>query len=177
MKKHKLNYWDIFNYLLYAMVVIFALLAISSKFSLGGIKLLTVKSGSMEPTIKTGSMVIVKSFYYYQVGDIVTFKNLDNSLETTTHRIVKSEVIEGQPVFTTQGDANNIPDLTKLTPDRIVGKIKFKLPFFGYAVAFARTWPGVIILIVVPATIIIYDEINNLKKEWALRKKPKKKVI
>lgn len=46
-------------------------------------------SGSMEPTIPTGSLIISKPVAQYQVGDIVTFKspNAKNSLDRTTHRI------------------------------------------------------------------------------------------
>lgn len=175
MKKKKTNYWNILTYIIYAIVIIFAILAISAKFSIGGIKLLVVKSGSMEPTIKTGSLVIDKTESIYKIDDIVTFKNRDKPLETTTHRIVGEEIISNIKVFKTQGDANGTPDSAKLLPDQIVGKVIFKIPFLGYIVAFARTWPGVIILIIIPATIIIYDEINNIKKEIILRKKKGRK--
>lgn len=165
----KLN--PIISYLLYSLVIIFVFLAISARFSFFGIKLLVVKSGSMEPTIKTGSLVIDKHSSNYIVGDIITFKNRDKPLETTTHRIVGEDNQEDVKLFTTQGDANNSSDSEKITQDQIIGKVFFKIPFFGYVVAFSRTLPGLIILIVIPATIIIYDEILNIKKEIILRKK------
>jgi len=175
MKKKKFNYWKIINYVIYAIVIIFAFLAISAKFSFFGIQLLVVKSGSMEPTIKTGSMVIDKSKEDYQIEDIVTFKDREKPSETTTHRIINKETQGNIELFTTQGDANGSPDSIKVNRNQIIGKVIFKIPYFGYVVAFARTWPGVIILIIIPATIIIYDEINNIKKELALRKKGGKK--
>lgn len=169
----KLN--PIISYLLYSLVIIFVFLAISARFSFFGIKLLVVKSGSMEPTIKTGSMVIDKSEDNYQIGEIVTYKGRENPQETTTHRIINEEIQNEIKFFTTQGDANNAPDSEKVVQDRILGKVIFKIPYLGYLVAFTRTLPGLIIFIVVPATIIIYDEILNIKKEIILRRKAKKK--
>ncbi|MCX6806876.1 MAG: signal peptidase I [Candidatus Berkelbacteria bacterium] len=171
MKKN--NYWNILTCIIYAVVIIFAFLAISSKFSIGGIKLLVVKSGSMEPTIKTGSMVITESQADYTIDDIVTFKNREKPEETTTHRIVNEEYQGNLKLFITEGDANGSPDSNKVLPDQIVGKVIFKIPYFGYAVAFSRTLPGLIILIVIPATIIIYDEINKIKDEIKKRRKIK----
>jgi len=169
--KKKINYWKILTYFVYAIVIVFAFLAISAKLSIGGVKLLVVKSGSMEPTIKTGSLVIDKSKDNYQIGDVVTYKGRENSQETTTHRIVDLEYQGNIILYTTQGDANGSPDSEKVTQDRIMGKVMIAVPYFGYVVAFTRTLPGLIILIVIPATIIIYDEVNNIKKEIVLRRK------
>lgn len=169
----KTNYWKILTYFIYGIVIIFAFLAISAKFSFFGIRMLVVKSGSMEPTIKTGSLVVDKSAGEYAIGDIVTYKGRENLSETTTHRIIDKENQENIELFTTQGDANGSPDSEKVTQDRILGKVIFKIPYMGYVVAFTRTLPGLIILIVIPATIIIYDEIGNIKKEIILRKNKK----
>lgn len=169
----KTNYWKILTYIVYAIVLIFAFLAITAKFSFFGIQLLVVKSGSMEPTIKTGSIVIDKSNEDYQIGEIITFKDREKPTETTTHRIVDKEIQGNIELFTTQGDANGTPDSEKVIQDRILGKVIFKIPYMGYVVAFTRTLPGLIILIVIPATIIIYDEIGNIKKEIILRKNKK----
>jgi len=175
MQKKKHDYWNIVTYIIYAIVIIFAFLAISAKFSFFGIRMLVVKSGSMEPTIKTGALVIDKAESEYQVGEIVTFKDRENPKETITHRIVGVETQNNITLFTTQGDANGTPDSTKVTQDRILGKVIIDIPILGYIVAFARTWPGVVVLIIIPAVIIIYDEINNIKKELVLRKKRGKK--
>ncbi len=173
MNKKK-NYWNILTYIIYAIVIIFAFLAISAKFSFFGIRMLVVKSGSMEPAIKTGSLVIDKSKSEYQEGDIVTFKNRENPNETTTHRIVGIETQNDIKLFTTQGDANGSPDSEKVTQDRILGKVVIDVPVLGYIVAFSRTVPGLIILIVIPATIIIYDEINKIKEEVKKKRKKEK---
>lgn len=155
----------ILTFLGYFVVLVFALLAMSSKFSIGGFKLLVVKTGSMEPAIKTGSMVIDKSAGDYAVGDIITFKHRDNPAETTTHRIADKKCQGSSCTFTTKGDANDGADSEKITQDRIVGKVEVSVPYFGYVVNLARTLPGLIIVIIIPATIIIYEEIKKIHHE------------
>jgi len=171
----KITYWQIITYIIYAIVIIFAFLAISAKLNIGGIRLLVVKSGSMEPTIRTGSMVITKSQADYVVNDIVTYRDRDKPDETITHRVVGEENQGNIKLFTTQGDANGSPDSAKVLPDQVIGKVRIQIPYFGYAVAFSRTSLGLIILIVIPATIIIYDEINKIILEIKERKaKPRR---
>jgi len=126
---------------------------------------LVVRSGSMEPAIKTGSIVIDKNFNEYNIGDIATFKNKDKPKETTTHRIVDKQCQGGVCKFTTKGDANDGPDSEKITQDRIVGKVMFKITYLGYIASFARSLPGLIIIIIIPATIIIYEEMKKIHRE------------
>ena len=167
MKLKNKKMLKILTYIGYLLVVIFVFLAISAKFSILGLHLLVVKSGSMEPTIKTGSLIIDKAEPSYKIGDIITFKNPTNLAETITHRI---DDIKSQSLVT-KGDANNAPDADEIDQAQIIGKVIFKIPYFGYVVAFARTTPGLIILIIIPATIIIYEEINKIKKEIKARRK------
>ncbi len=172
----KVNYWQIITYIIYALVIIFAISAILSRFSVGGVRLLTVQSGSMEPAIKMGSVVFVKAQDNYKIGDIITFRTSASLEETTTHRIV--DVIEEDDItyFQTQGDANGTPDGQLIPKDWVVGKAKFAIPYLGYPVAFVKTLPGLIILVIIPAIIIIYDEILNIKKELAKKKENKLKL-
>jgi len=170
----KINYWKIVTYIIYAIVIIFAITAILAKFSIGGIKLLTVQSGSMEPAIKMGSVVFVKSQDNYQKGGIITFKNSNNPKETTTHRIIDIKKENNLIQYQTRGDANNAPDSQWADNSLVVGKVKFAIPYIGYPIGFARTLPGLIILIIIPATIIIYDEILNIRKEIKKRRRTKR---
>lgn len=176
----KKNIWKILTYIVYGLVIIFAFLAISSKFSFGGYKLLVVKSGSMEPAIKTGSMVIGKSADDYNINDVITFKNIGKPTETTTHRIYEKECQNNICTFTTKGDANDGPDFEMVTEDRVEGKVMLAVPYFGYVTYFARTLPGLVILIIIPAVIIIYEEIrkiHNETKQIIHRRKKKKETV
>ena len=79
--------------------------------------------------------------------------------------IVSKEEVQGKIAFQTKGDANQSADSEKFTKDGIIGKEIFKLPYIGYPVGYAKTTPGLILLIIVPAVIIIYDEMNKIKEE------------
>ena len=155
----------ILEYIVYIIVVIFALLAISSKFSIGGFELLVVKSGSMEPAIKTGSIVIDKNFDSYNIGDIITFRNKEKPKETTTHRIAGIKYLVGTKSFVTKGDANDSTDSEQASESQIVGRVLLAIPYFGYVADFARSLPGLIIIILIPATIIVYEEMKKIHKE------------
>lgn len=156
MKKGNL-YW-----LVVFMLVLIAGLAVASTFSLPfGYKLLVVQSGSMEPEIKVKSMIFIKREDGYTKGDVVTYKNKEGDQQTTTHRIIEVR----DDGFITKGDANNVSDEGVIFKDRIVGKVALSIPFAGYPVTFAKTLPGLIVLIIIPGTIIVYSELLNIKKE------------
>ena len=93
---------------------------------------------------------------------------------TITHRIVAKNTDSGQTMFDAKGDANNSADGENFGRDSIIGKVFFVLPFIGYPIGFARTMPGFILLVIVPAVVIVYEEILSIKAEfikaWKKRK-------
>lgn len=162
----KIGYW-----LVIAILAIIAGTTAISAFEIpNGIRLYTVQSGSMAPTIRAGSIVMIKPSSDYQKGEVITFKAekdrfVKNPKWTTTHRIVEVKETEEGIEYVTKGDFNEAPDPEPVKKDLVLGRVIFALPFLGYPVSFARTLPGLIILIVIPATIIVYSEILNIKKE------------
>ena len=139
-----------------------------------------VMSGSMEPSIKTGSMVLVdKSYKDFKENDVITF-NTPRTKKTVTHRIttIKEENIESsevkQTVMSTKGDANTAFDPWVLLEEHIVGKVKFSIPYIGYLVNFSKTPKGFILIVVVPGLLIVFDEIMSIKK--AVQGEYKKKI-
>ncbi|MFA7244124.1 MAG: signal peptidase I [Patescibacteria group bacterium] len=173
----KVDYWKIITWIVFAIVILFAVAAILAKLSIGGVRFLTVQSGSMEPAIKTGSLIITKSENNYYVNDIITYKSIEKPNEKITHRIVELSTDNGTVKYRTKGDANSVPDEFYVLQDNVVGKVVLKVPYIGYPIGFSRTVPGLIIIIIVPATIIVYDEISKIKKEIADRKKAKKATV
>ncbi len=118
----------------------------------------------MEPTILKGSVVIAKPVKEYKVKDIVTIRTQEQK-KTVTHRIIKKIEENNQVMFETKGDANTYKDGDVLLPQNIIGKVLFSIPLVGYPIAFSRTLPGLIILIIIPATVIIYSELIVIKNE------------
>jgi signal peptidase len=153
------------------LVIIAGVTAVSALDIPGSIKLYTVQSGSMAPVISTGSLVLSKPMNEYQTGDVITFKAekdrlTKNPKNTTTHRIHEiKETVLGQVEYVTKGDANDTPDSQIVTKDLVLGKTILSIPFLGYPVSFAKTMKGLVILIIIPATMIVYSEMLNIKKE------------
>jgi len=163
----------IFKYIYYvvlAFIVAVALLLIFSILPItGNYKVMTVISGSMSPAIKQGSVAIVKPVQDYKIGEVITFGPYSKTKAPTSHRIYDIKVINGQPVYITKGDANNAPDAREIQKKDIIGKVLFSVPFVGYVVEFAKKPLGFTLIIIVPAAIIIYDEIKKIIQE--VRKK------
>lgn len=158
-------------YIFVAFIVLVALLLIISAFPItGNYKFMIVQSGSMTPAIKMGSIVIVKPAENYKIGDIITFVQYSRTKAPTTHRIYEIKVTEGEARYITKGDANNAPDQKEITKREIIGKVLFSVPYLGYAVDFAKKPLGLALIIIVPAAIIIFDEIKKIIGEIRERK-------
>lgn len=166
--------FKIFGNILFVLVIIVAVLMILSKFSIGGLRVLTVKSGSMSPTIFTGSVAFVSPVKDYKIGDIITFR-AQGEKELFTHRIAEVDQSTDQTYYRTKGDANDASDSYKVPQNGVVGKVFFSIPLLGYVIEFAKTPVGLILLIVIPATVIIYEEIRKIKNEWKKVKWEKEK--
>ena len=97
-------------------------------------------TGSMEPTIIPGDIVIIHKQNEYNVGDIVTFK--ENSY--ITHRITE-KTVNG---YITQGDANNASD-DEIDKKRVVGKVIKIVPQAGNVIFYLQNPFYMLILIII----------------------------
>jgi len=150
----------------YAVIFLVIALLLFALFPIkGNYQIKIVKSGSMEPDIKVGSIVIIKPSSNYTVGDVVTFGKDTKTDIPTTHRIVSSRAQEGVILFTTKGDANEDNDTNEIKQSDVHGKVLFDVPFFGYIIDLARKPIGFAVLIILPAIIVIYDEGVKIFKE------------
>ncbi len=119
----------------------------------------------MQPKIKIGSLVIDNKSTSYKIGDVITFHRAGFA-DPVTHRIfsIKNSVT-GTPVYTVKGDANPVVDSETVTPNSIIGKVLFSVPIVGYLSLFIKTMPGLILCIIIPATLLVYNEILSIIKE------------
>lgn len=117
--------------------------------SVFGYSLLEVVSGSMEPTIHVGDLILINTKdTAYHVNDIVTFKDVNGDF--VTHRIL---LIEGSEMVT-KGDNNNTEDSAMSTKD-IVGKYLFRIPNAGKVMASFKT-PFVMGMVLVIGVLICF---------------------
>lgn len=146
------------DYLATFMIIIGLIIII---LHLCNIKQYVVVSGSMEPKIKTGSVVFINHNYKYdklKENDVIAFKLKSGSV--VTHRIVKITK-EG---IVTKGDANKKEDGIT-TENNYVGKLLFSIPYVGYIIKVFTTTKGIIAISMVFIMIIVLCSINLKTKK------------
>ena len=109
-------------------------------------ELLTVRSGSMEPSIARGDLIVVKPAAMASIaeGDVILFRAGGEAVPTV-HRVVGINEVEvriadavrgtveshTQYRFVTRGDANESPDLHEVTGGEFMGEVWFSVPGGG----------------------------------------------
>lgn len=106
----------------------------------GGFAPLIVLSGSMEPAIHPGDLVVIRGqrAQQYKIGDIATY--LEGQM-VYTHRIVGRE----GGLFILQGDNNNTAD-EPVRPEQFAGKVLLTIPKIGLAMLFFQKPAGLAVL-------------------------------
>lgn len=137
-------------------------------------RLFSITSGSMEPIIKTGSVVIAQAQPSYEVKDIIAFSTSSNTI--VTHRITDTTMMDDETLFVTKGDGNNTSDQNQITQQQIIGKVTTAIPYVGYAIEFMKQPFGFALLILIPAVLIMYEEFKNIVSE-ILRIRSASKVL
>jgi signal peptidase len=166
-------YKTLYGFLMVGLIALGALLIVSS-LPFSGLTIKIVKSGSMEPTIKTGGIVVDFPQSNYQVGDVVTFGQDTKVQIPTTHRIVAITGSGASAVYTTKGDANDAPDPVVTHVGDIHGKVLFTVPYIGYVLNFARQPLGFALLVGIPALLIIIEEVSKIVREVRVLKRKRK---
>lgn len=124
-----------------------------------GITPLVVLSGSMEPAIMPGDVVIVQKqdIDKYKEGDVATY--LAGNV-AYTHRIIAKE--EG--VFVFKGDSNTLVD-SEVEATQLIGRVILRIPKIGVAILFFKTPPGMLLLVLIFILALYGDEIfRKIKK-------------
>lgn len=117
-----------------------------------GIKTYIIISGSMEPNLRVGDMVIVKEVDEsdLNVGDIISYRNGQNII---THRIVGITSANGMKQYVTKGDYNNVEDNVVVTMDSIEGKVIKKLTYLGKIILFMQ---NKIVIVIMALIAVVY---------------------
>jgi signal peptidase I len=152
---------------LFVLLICMTFFVISSKATGGepevfGYQLKTVLSGSMEPGIKTGSIIAVKpggDMTRFQPEDVITFMEEDGKL--VTHRV--TEVISGgdNVMYRTKGDNNNAEDINPVLSQNVVAEYTgFTIPYVGYFINFSQSKNGAFLLLIPGFLLLGYAGIS-----------------
>jgi signal peptidase len=136
-----------------ASIVAVSLLAVTIGPKILPYQALVVRSGSMSPTIRTGSIVFYKKIDAdkVKVGDIIVFNKPGQANEKVTHRVYKISNSPAGRYFTTKGDANGAADSWRVPAVGTGWVSAFHVPAVGYVLAALQSTLARLLLLVIPA--------------------------
>ena len=146
--------------LLVITVVALAILLVGVR--LVGLTPYTVLSGSMEPAYHVGSLIYVRPIdaQEIEVGTPLTFTVSDGSL-VATHRVCEIITENGETLYITKGDANDVTD-PPLKYSRVIGSPVFSIPYLGYFSTWLQSGAGVIAGIALAAMLLLTSLLTEL---------------
>ena len=112
------------------------------------IQFLYVQSGSMEPNLGVGALVVARPAEAAELGkgDVIVFSPQGKGT-LVMHRIVRREATPQGEVFVTKGDANDAEDPWLVPAAGSGWRIERSVPMVGYALGFARDPRASIVLL------------------------------
>lgn len=138
-----------------------------------GYQIKTVLSGSMEPTIKTGSIIIVKTGgdpTTFEENDIIAFKAEENRI--VTHRIVEVVQKNGQTMYRMKGDSNKTNDMNLVLSQNVIGDYtNITIPYIGYFIEFTKSKGGSLLLFLIPGLLLFVYSLVTTWKTFVQHKK------
>lgn len=158
--------WTLIAVLVFTLVVFFMSRINGSTPSVFGYSIFRVSSGSMEPELMVGDIILDKTVDNpedLKVGDIITFKSSDYGDLLVTHKVIKAPYEEnGKLMLQTKGIANEVED-KPISVDNVKGIMICKVDYLDTVYnVFLSPW-GLLILIAL-IVIIFFDEIITIVK-------------
>lgn len=158
--------WILIGILTLTMIVVMITRINGGMPSLFGVSLQRVSSGSMEPYLHVGDVIVSKDVDDAQTleeGDVITFQGgAQFEYRKVTHRVYKAPYLNsgGEWVLVTKGDANSTDDGEILLSDvrtRMLTKIGFLRPLYSFFFS-----PFGLVVIILLIILIFFDEILNV---------------
>lgn len=157
---------------------LFVVIQVLSKghVSLGGNSFFKVVTGSMEPAIAVGDLILTKKVDIgtIEVGDIISFRSKSPQMigRIITHRVVDITYDEhGNILLTTKGDANLSMDAYYVSEQNIIGKVVWQSggSMISDVMSFLSNKFGFLACIAFPAllisTLILRDNVRIMKRD------------
>jgi signal peptidase I len=151
---------------LLAALALYNALVFPGSGELLGVHFIVVNSGSMEPTIQEGAVILARQYKFDQLkeDDIITFTMEDG--QNNTHRVLQVNYND----LRTKGDANDIADSAPVTPENF----KYKhVATFNFAARFREEGGWIYFAAAVAALLIVLALIIGLVSHAGHKKRAK----
>jgi signal peptidase len=174
--------------LIVTVILLFVMRLTGNVPSVFGYQVYRVSSGSMEPTLSKGDVILVKKVPMSDIkkNDIITYKSREGQMEgeMITHRVIEEpKVNNGSFFFQTKGDADGATLDPVVTDEQVQGMFVKKVPFIDKLYSFFFTPYGLIAFIFVIILLFGYEMVSlilsyrsiDIKDDDYYEPKPKKK--
>lgn len=139
--------------------------------SVAGIKTFVIISGSMEPYLEIGDIVIIKKCEQSEIkeGDIISFRSGESII---THRVNKILRENSNIRYETKGDNNNISDKNYVKYEDVEGIMVQKIPRLGNVILLLKN--KVVIIAILIIFYIMYIHNMNVEEKRLMRKEKRR---
>ncbi|MDA1257816.1 MAG: signal peptidase I [Chloroflexi bacterium] len=160
---------------LVALMALLGLGYLAIAFSMGTLRPIgAVISGSMEPTLSRGDMVILRkvSPADLRVGDVAqveiprAFQEQFGLPPNTLHRIIDIQQTGTNVQFITKGDNNANIDPVPVAPDRVGGVVVGSVPQVGHLFLFLNSAQGRMFALLMGVSVVGYILYVTLSDNW-----------
>lgn len=127
-----------------------------------------VLSGSMEPEMSVGDLILIREDEAYEPGEVVVYQIGNMSV---VHRIVSVN----EEAVVTRGDANNGDD-EPIPLESIKGEVFFTVPGVGYAVRALKSPAGIIVTVLAAVLLVELSFLSERKKKEEEQEKIKEEI-
>ena len=153
----------LFVIVLLMLVVVILQRVSDNSISLGGYRLFTVATGSMEPKYEVGDILISKEINPkdIQIGDDIVYRGKEGSFngKVVTHQVVSIRDEEGNKKIITKGIANTEED-PEIDSTQVYGKVIYKVQTLSFISQIIKNIYVFYFIIFVPIAIIIFRQIR-----------------
>ena len=155
---------------------------------IGGISLFRVVTGSMEPEIPVGSLLVCKETNITQIqeGEIVCFRSKNPQImgEIVTHRVINITTGgDGQVLLETKGDANLSADAEYVTANNLIGRVSYYSKDNNVMASLVNVFSdkiGFMLLVLFPtlliAGFILRSCISNMRRDMEIALEEEKRA-
>ena len=147
---------------------VFAVVAAVTAPGLVGMHTIVVTGGSMGSALPLGSVAVTRTIDMHDVraGDVIAFRQ-PGAGATVIHRVVDIQNADEGLVATTKGDANAAADPEPLLMTSRGDRVVYHVPYVGYAVVYARTPVGLLVMLIVFCVLLIRNAPLGVRRHAA----------
>lgn len=165
---------NIFSIVLLVLLVLLVVYITAQRFlghapTLFGYQVLRVSSGSMEPKLNIGDVILSKEVTAQELntGDIITYKGTQGAVagKLVTHAVTQAPYVgeDGLYRIQTQGISEGAPPDPLITQTQLVGRMVCVIPFINYLYNFFLTPWGLVVIILVILILFLGEFITLIK--------------